>query len=204
MIARISGKLLETELTEIVVDVNGVGYALSIPMSTFEKLPKLGESVSLYTVLQVREDNMQLFGFATRDERTLFNLLTATVSGIGPKLALNVLSCISIDSFLAAVEQADIKALSRINGIGKRTAERMVLELKDKLGGLKGVSTANGTAASAARPMSSQAALDAVAALGTLGFKQDAADKAVQALVAQEPDSTAEQLIRKALAVLNS
>ena len=127
MISRLTGKLVESDLTEAVIDVNGIGFSVSIPMSTFEKLPTVGGAVSLYTVLQVREDNMQLFGFATKEERTLFNLLTATVSGIGPKLALNVLSCISIDGFIRAVSESDVKALSKINGIGKRTAERMVV-----------------------------------------------------------------------------
>lgn len=203
MIARLSGKLIESDLTEIVVDVHGVGFAVSIPMSTFEKLPKVGGDVTLYTVMQVREDNMQLFGFATKEERTLFSMLSASVSGIGPKLALNVLSCISIDGFLKAVADADVKALSKINGIGKRTAERIVLELKDKLGVFSGVGLSEGKAASVMNA-TSQAALDAVAALETLGFKHDAADKAVQAIAEQEKTATAEQLIRKALAMLNS
>lgn len=202
MIARLTGKLLESDLTEVVIDVNGIGFSVSIPVSTFEKLPKVGGDVSLFTVMQVREDSMQLFGFATREERTLFNLLTATVSGIGAKLALNVLSCISIDGFIRAIGESDIKALSKINGIGKRTAERMVLELKDKMN-VFGTAVMPATATSGAVPKS-QAALDATAALETLGFKRDAAEKAVQSIAAQQPDFTAEQLIRKALAMLNS
>ena len=201
MIARLTGKLLESDLTEAVIDVNGIGFSVSIPVSTFEKLPKVGGNVSLHTVMLVREDSMQLFGFATKEERTLFNLLTATVSGIGAKLALNVLSCISIDAFIRAISESDIKTLSKINGIGKRTAERMVLELKDKLNVFG--STAMPTATSGAAPKS-QAALDATAALETLGFKRDAAEKAVQTIAAEQPDFTAEQLIRKAFAMLNS
>lgn len=202
MIARLTGKLLESELTEAVIDVNGIGFSVSIPVSTSEKLPKVGGEVSLFTVMQVREDSMQLFGFATRDERTLFNLLTATVSGIGAKLALNVLSCISIDGFVRAISESDIKALSKINGIGKRTAERMVLELKDKMN-VFGTAVIP-AAATSGTPAKSQAALDAAAALETLGFKRDAAEKAVQTIAAEQPDFTAEQLIRKALAMLNS
>jgi Holliday junction DNA helicase RuvA len=201
MIARLTGKLVESDLTEAVIDVNGIGFSVSIPMSTFEKLPTVGGAVSLYTVLQVREDNMQLFGFATKEERTLFNLLTATVSGIGPKLALNVLSCISIDGFIRAVSESDVKALSKINGIGKRTAERMVLELKDKLNVFAGASMPAVAASTGAK---SQAALDAAAALETLGYKRDAAEKAVQAIAAENPSFTAEELIRRALAALNS
>lgn len=201
MIARLTGKLLESDLTEAVIDVNGIGFSVSIPVSTFEKLPKLGGDVSLHTVMQVREDSMQLFGFATREERTLFNLLTATVSGIGAKLALNVLSCISIDGFIRAISESDIKTLSKINGIGKRTAERMVLELKDKLNIFGDTAIPSATPGAAPK---SQAALDATAALETLGFKRDAAEKAVQTISAEQPDYTAEQLIRKALAMLNS
>lgn len=201
MIARLTGKLLESDLTEVVIDVNGIGFSVSTPLSTFEKLPKVGGEVSLYTVMQVREDSMQLFGFATKEERTLFNLLTATVSGIGAKLALNVLSCISIDGFINAISGSDIKALSKINGIGKRTAERMVLELKDKINVLGSTATA---ATKGLQGVVSQAALDATAALETLGLKRADAEKAVHAIAAEHPDFTAEQLIKRALAALNS
>ena len=201
MIARLTGKLLESHLTEVVIDVNGIGFSVSTPLSTFEKLPKVGGEVSLYTVMQVREDSMQLFGFATKEERTLFNLLTATVSGIGAKLALNVLSCISIDGFINAISGSDIKALSKINGIGKRTAERMVLELKDKINVLGSTATA---AAKGLQGVVSQAALDATAALETLGLKRADAEKAVHAIAAEHQDFTAEQLIKRALAALNS
>ena len=203
MISRLHGTLIERDFTEVVIDVNGVGYSVSIPLSTYDKLPPLNAEVTLFTVLAVREDNMQLFGFATKEERTLFNLLTATVSGIGPKLALNVLSCISIDGFIRAVSESDVKALSKINGIGKRTAERMVLELKDKLGSLSALSAASSGGA-ATTVHETQAIADAKAALESLGYKRDVAEKAVKELVAKEPNASAEQLIRKALALLNS
>lgn len=206
MISRLKGILLEADFTEVVIDVQGVGYALTVPLSTFDKLPLSGNEVTLFTYLQVREDALQLYGFASNEERALFKLLTAAVSGIGPKLALNVLSCVSIDAFTAAVADGDIKALSRINGIGKRTAERIVLELKDKLPAIK---SPGNTDAKAARilPRESQEAADAVSALETLGFKHDAANNAIcKVLDESGPGAapTAEQLIRKALALLNS
>ena len=203
MIARLHGKLIERDFTEVVIDVNGVGYSVSIPLSTYDKLPPLNAEVTLFTVLAVREDNMQLFGFCTREERTLYNLLVDAVSGIGPKLALSVLSGISIDSFLRAVSDGDVKSLSKINGIGKRTAERIVLELKDKLGSLSALAAeTSGSAATVIHE--TQAIADAKAALESLGYKRDVAEKAVKELVAKEPNASAEQLIRKALALLNS
>ena len=203
MISRLHGTLIERDFTEVVVDVNGVGYSVSIPLSTYDKLPPLNAEVTLFTVLAVREDNMQLFGFFTREERTLYSLLVDAVSGIGPKLALSVLSGISIDSFLRAVSDGDVKSLSKINGIGKRTAERIVLELKDKLGSLSALSA--GTSGGAATTVhETQAIADAKAALESPGYKRDVAEKAVKELVAKEPNASAEQLIRKALALLNS
>ena len=192
---------MEGGLTEIVVDVQGVGYALSVPLSTSSQLPAVGDKVTLYTHLSVREDALQLFGFLTKQERMLFQTLINAVSGVGAKLALNVLSELEVDSFLAAVAAGDVKLLSKINGIGKRTAERMVLELKDKLNIFGDTAIPSATPGAAPK---SQAALDATAALETLGFKRDAAEKAVQTIAAEQPDYTAEQLIRKALAMLNS
>lgn len=200
MISRLHGILIERDFTEVVVDVNGVGYSVSIPLSTFDKLPPLNAEVTLFTVLAVREDNMQLFGFCTQDERKLFSLLVNAVSGIGPKLALNVLSGISIDGFLQAVSESDVKSLSKINGIGKRTAERIVLELKDKLVAFATLATETGSGT----PQETQAISDAKAALESLGYKREIAEKTVQDLVAKEPNASAEQLIRKALALLNS
>lgn len=202
MISRLAGILQEADLTDVVVDVNGVGYALSVPMSTFDKLPALGQPVVLHTHLNVREDAMQLFGFATVPERRLFRLLI-TISGIGPRLALNVLSCMPIASFCSTVASGDVKALSRINGVGKRTAERLIVELREKVVDLDPTAGLNAAAGPGA---ASQEASDAVAALETLGFKADLARKAVDAVLAEQPGSpgTAENLIRKALQRLNS
>ena len=132
MIARLRGILLESSYTACVIEAGGVGYEAAIPLSTFEKLPRTGEEASLFIHTQVREDAISLFGFATAEERALFRLLIG-VSGIGGKLALNVLSAMPTAAFCQAVTSGDIKMLSRINGIGKRTAERLVVELKEKL-----------------------------------------------------------------------
>ncbi len=200
MIAHLHGILAECELTEVVVDVHGVGYHVSVPLSTFDRLPRQGETVHLLTHLQVREDLMQLFGFATREERQLF-LLLLDVTGIGPRLALNILSCMSVERFAQALMAEDLKALAKINGIGKRSAERLVVELREKI---KRVAPAAGLAAPATTL--SVDAQDAVSALETLGFKADAARKVVQAICAEAGNKppTAENLIRKALAKLNS
>ena len=207
MIARLTGILVEAEPTEIIVDVQGVGYSVSVPLSTFDKLPSVGQQVTIHTHFHLREDCMQLFGFATKEERALFRMLMDNVQGVGPKVALNVLSCVSLDSFVTSVANGDVKALSRINGVGKRTAERMVVELKDKIDAIgKGVIgsavAASGNAAS--KPGIAQEALDAIAALESLGYKRDAAEKAVRSAAEKEEGASTEQLLRKALAILNS
>ena len=203
MIAKLTGILSEADFTQAVVDVNGVGYLVFIPLSTFDKLPRVGEKVTLFTQMTVKEDAITLYGFATREERELFVLLTGTVSGIGPKLALNVLSCMTIQTFAEAIASQDIKALGKINGIGKKTAERMVLELRDKVASL---GVAAGTNGLPGKPTVSPEAEDALAALETLGFKHDAAEKTIHVLCGELADQkpSAEQLIRLALARLNS
>ncbi len=132
MIDRISGILAACDLTEIVVDVGGIGFALTVPLSTYDRLPAVGSSVQLFGHLHVREDQFVLYGFADPQERRLFRLLI-TVSGIGPRMALNVLSCMPITTFCQAVAEGDIKALTRISGFGKRSAERLVVELREKV-----------------------------------------------------------------------
>ncbi len=201
MIARITGVLLESSLTEVLIDVHGIAYALTVPLSTVDKLPAPQQQVSLHTHLHVREDALQLFGFFSREELNLFRILLNAVPGIGPKLALNVLSSLSIRAFCAAVASNDLKTLGKINGVGKKTAERMVVELRDKVGRL---SSAEG-AIPADNSLSKEGA-DAVAALETLGYKRDAAIKAVQKLRSDAPGGSpsASELIRKALSLLNS
>ncbi|MCK5804140.1 MAG: Holliday junction branch migration protein RuvA [Lentisphaeria bacterium] len=202
MIAKLTGVLDECELTSVLVDVNGVGYELAVPISTYDMLPRPGGSVSLFTHLHVREDALQLYGFATKKERGLFVLLM-TVSGIGTRIALNILSCMSVDRFCQNILESDLKALSKVNGIGKRSAERLILELKGKVGELSPAAAFGGETSSGDL---SQAAQDAVTALETLGFKTESARKAVRACLENGDASaeTAEGLIRKALGLLNS
>jgi Holliday junction DNA helicase RuvA len=203
MIEYLRGTLASKEPTFAVVEVNGIGYGVLIPMSTFDKLPAAGQDVELHTHLHVREDAMQLIGFKSIDERKLF-LLVQSVSGVGVKLALNVLSGMSVASFCEAVVNADIRALSRINGIGKRSAERLVVELREKaieLAPAVGV----GAGAEDSPQASSREAEDAVATLAALGYKQEAARKIISKLLQDNPDTSlsTQELVRKSLLLLN-
>jgi Holliday junction DNA helicase RuvA len=197
MITFLHGKLIEALPTQAIVDVNGVGYEALIPLSSYDKLPQPGHSVKLLTQLVVREDAHTLYGFMTGDERDLFRLLINTVSGIGPKIALNVLSGMNPVAFRGAVANADVKALSQISGVGKKTAERIVVELRDKIG-----AAGAWEAASAQRTLSpaDQKVNDAVLALMALGFKQvEAHDTVRQAQSALGSQATVEELVRACL-----
>lgn len=197
MITFLHGKVVEALPTQVTVDVNGVGYEALIPLSSFDKLPQPGQPVKLLTQLVVREDAHTLYGFMTPDERDLFRLLVHTVSGIGPKTALNVLSGISVTAFRGAVANGDLKALSQISGVGKKTAERIVVELKDKIG-IAGA----WEAASAKHGLSAdeQRINDAVLALVALGFKQIEAHDSVRAAQAVlGTQATVEELVRACL-----
>src|ERR1019366_9564077 len=134
MITFLQGKLVEALPTQVVVEVNGVGYEVLIPLSSFDKLPVPGQPVKLLTQLIVREDAHTLYGFMSAAERDLFRLLINSVSGIGPKTALNILSGMNVVTFRGAVANGDVKSLSQISGVGKKTAERIVVELRDKIG----------------------------------------------------------------------
>jgi Holliday junction DNA helicase RuvA len=197
MITCLHGKLTEALPTQITVDVNGVGYELLIPLSSYDKLPQPGQEIRILTHLVVREDAHTLYGFMTGPERDLFRLLINTVSGIGPKIALNVLSGISVTAFRGAVASSDIKSLSQISGVGKKTAERIVVELRDKIGAAAAWEAAS---AQRARSPEGQRVNDAVLALMALGFKQIEAHDAVRA--AQNslgPAATLEDLVRACL-----
>lgn len=199
MIAFVQGKLVEALPTMVVVDVHGVGYELLIPLSSFDRLPAAGGDVKLLTHLAIREDAHTLYGFVTTQERDLFRLLINTVSGIGPKIALNVLSGITVNAFRAAVAAGDIKALSQVSGVGKKTAERIVVELKDKLGSFGTGPIPTGVTAT---PISDddKRQTDAIAALTALGFKQNEAFDSVRASIAVlGPQATVEALVRAAL-----
>jgi Holliday junction DNA helicase RuvA len=197
MISFLHGQLIEALPTQVTVDVHGVGYEVLIPLSSFDKLPAAGGEVRLLTQLVVREDAHTLYGFATAAERDLFRLLINSVSGIGPKTALNILSGMNPVAFRGAVANGDVKSLSQISGVGKKTAERIVVELRDKIG-----AAGAWEASSAARSFSTadQKINDAVLALMALGFKQvDAHDtvRAAQAVLGAE--ASTEELVRAAL-----
>jgi len=197
MITFLRGKLIEALPTQVTVEVNGIGYEALIPLSSYDKLPSPGNEVTLLTHLVVREDAHVLYGFMNPTERELFRLLINTVSGIGPKLALNILSGMNATVFRGAVAGGDVKALSQISGVGKKTAERIVVELKDKIG-------ASGVweASSARRALSpeEQKVNDAVMALMALGFKQiEAHDTVRAALGTLGQEATVEKLVRFSL-----
>src|SRR5712691_11141069 len=134
MITFLHGKLMEALPTQVVVDVQGIGYEVLIPLTSYDRLPPPGHDVKLLTHLVVREDAHILYGFMSLSERELFRMLINTVSGVGPKIALNILSGISVVAFRGAVADGDIKLLSQISGVGKKMAERIIVELKDKIG----------------------------------------------------------------------
>jgi Holliday junction DNA helicase RuvA len=197
MITFLHGKLVEALPTQVTVDINGVGYEVLIPLSSFDKLPSPGHEVKLLTHLAVREDAHTLYGFMTVAERELFRMLINTVSGIGPKIALNILSGMNATAFRGAVANGDVKALSQISGVGKKTAERIVVELKDKIG-----AAGAWEASSAQRALSpeDQKINDAVLALMALGFKQiEAHDSVRAALNRLGPKATVEDLVRASL-----
>lgn len=197
MITFLHGKLVEALPTQAIVEVNGVGYEILIPLSSFNKLPQPGQEVRLLTHLAVREDAHVLYGFNSAAERDLFRLLVNTVSGIGPKIALNVLSGMSVTAFRGAVASADVKALSQISGLGRKTAERIVVELRDKVG-----AAGAWEASSERRAMSSedQKVNDAVLALIALGFKQADAHESVRKALAMLGDEAAlEEVVRACL-----
>jgi len=197
MITFLHGKLVEMLPTQVTVDVHGVGYEVLIPLSSFDKLPQAGQEIRLLTHLAVREDAHTLYGFMSAAEREMFRLLINTVSGIGPKIALNILSGISVTAFRGAVANGDVKALSQISGVGKKTAERIVVELKDKVG-----AAGAWEASSAQRTLSpeDQRVNDAVLALLALGFKQiEAHDTVRKAQASLGAQATVEELVRACL-----
>ena len=197
MIAFLDGELVEALPTQVVVAVQGVGYLIQIPLSSFDQLPRPGNRVRLLTHLVVREDAHLLYGFMTAAERDLFRLLLQHVSGVGPKLALAVLSGMSVMHFKAAVVNADVTALAKVSGVGRKTAERIILELKDKVG-----VAAAWEAAAAGRTDQQGRLNDALLALISLGFKQVEAHKALREAQSASANADTEELIRLALKVL--
>jgi Holliday junction DNA helicase RuvA len=200
MITFLHGKLVEALPTQVIIDVNGVGYEALIPLSSFDQLPPPGGDVKLLTQLVIREDAHTLYGFMTVAERDLFRLLVNSVSGIGPKTALNILSGMNPVTFRGAVANSDVKSLSQISGVGRKTAERIVVELRDKIG-----AAGAWEAASARHALSpdDQKINDAALALMALGFKQVEAHDAVRAaqsrIAGLGAKATVEELVRACL-----
>lgn len=198
MIAYLRGQLVDALPGQLTVDVHGVGYKCLVPLSTYDKLAGSTGEVRLLTHLHITDHDHTLFGFATTDERDLFKLLMDRVSGVGPKLSLAVLSGMAVTDFKDNVIRGDVAALSRISGVGKKTAERIVLELKDKVGIVDTWQAAKGGAN--ANDPSAAAQTDAVLALIALGFKQGDAHKAVQDAAKRSTDGiSTDKLIREAL-----
>ncbi|SVB81753.1 uncharacterized protein METZ01_LOCUS234607 [marine metagenome] len=196
MISFLKGTLSEALPTQVVIDVNGVGYEVLIPLSSFDKLPSLGGEVKLLTHLAIRDDAHVLYGFSSETERDLFRQLIRHVTGIGPKIALNVLSGTTPTSFQAAVANGDVKALSGISGVGKKTAERIVVELRDKLGDGMVIDSGSGAPIS----VEDQKMADAIAALEALGSKPKDAQEAIRvAITMLGPDKPVDELVRAAL-----
>lgn len=203
MIARLKGVLVDSSFNEVILDVNGVGYLVFIPVSTFDALPPVGSEMTLLIETLVREDAICLYGFATAAEKNLFEQLM-TVNGVGAKLALAILSSMPTASFCAAIMSNDINSIKMIPGVGKKTAERLILEMRDKINKLE---VAAGPVATPDVPASMQETVaDTIRALEGLGFKRDRITKAINELTAEmtEADCTLENLIRNALRLLNS
>jgi Holliday junction DNA helicase RuvA len=198
MIVSLRGKLIEAGVLRVVIESAGVGYEVNVPVTTAERLPKLGAEVFLLIHHVFREDGQALYGFAVAEEREFFKLLVEKVSGVGPKMALNILSRLSLPILRDAILRGDVALLSQCPGVGKKTAERLVMELKDKVG-LEGSVPSVATLAPAAA-LAPTPATDALAALVALGFKPADADKGVRAAVAKlGPGATADQLVKAAL-----
>ncbi|MBA1229229.1 Holliday junction branch migration protein RuvA [Pseudomonas viridiflava] len=198
MIGRLRGFLAEKQPPHLVLDVNGVGYELEVPMTTLYRLPHVGEPVTLHTHLVVREDAHLLYGFYEKRERELFRELIR-LNGVGPKLALALMSGLEVDELVRCVQAQDTSALTRIPGVGKKTAERLLVELKDRFKAwesLPGTFTLVSNGPNQAEPVAS-AESDAVSALISLGYKPQEASKAVSAI--KEKDLSSADLIRRAL-----
>ena len=200
MIGFISGVLVEKDPPQLIVDVNGIGYEVDAPMSTFQQLCALGETIRLFTHFVVREDAQQLYGFYSKDERLLFRTLLK-VNGVGPRLALTILSSVDPGDFVRAVLNNDTQSLIRMPGVGKKTAERLVIEMRDKLGdwqqALPQFATHSSATAVGGHASTPQRLQDAIAALVALGYKPQEANRLINKV--DDGNLTSELLIRQAL-----
>ncbi len=203
MIAYLSGKLLEKQATAVIVDVGGVGYEVTIPLSTFYELGEVGADVELRIFTLVREDALQLFGFRTLRERELY-LKLISVQGIGAKSGISMLSGMSADEIVTAIRTDNLARLTSIPGVGKKTAERMVIELRDKLGEFTAQSTEERIAAGGkAVELPADAVFDdALSALINLGYQRNAAEKALNQAIKDGTEVSVQKLLRKSLQLL--
>ncbi len=194
MIGQLTGKILHKSPTETIIDIGGTGYQVNIPVTTFDRLPAVGETVTVFTYLHVREDALQLYGFSTKQDKELFRKLI-TISGVGPKLAQTVMSGLSYDELIRAIQQGNIAQLNKIAGVGRKTAERLVVELRDKLAEVQ-----------LAEESTDVKTLDniqteALLALTTLGYSRNASENALRSVLTERngEDVSIEELIKAAL-----
>jgi len=206
MIAFIKGQLIECQLTLAILEVNGIGYEVHVPLTTVERLPSLGDAVKLFTHATYREDSQTLYGFIDRESRDFFRMIVDKVSGIGPKIALNLLGSLSLQTLKVSIASGDVAMLSKAQGLGKKTAERIVVELKDKV--LPKELSQPPKLSPSSLDTSQQADIsqnltnfqDAVSALLTLGYKATDADLAIRrASESMDENASTEELIRLAL-----
>ncbi|OLE74110.1 MAG: Holliday junction DNA helicase RuvA [Acidobacteria bacterium 13_1_20CM_2_57_8] len=189
MIAHLRGKLMQKDPARVIVDVNGIGYEVYVPLTTFTALPETGSDVSIDIHTHVREDVIALYGFSTRRERMIFEKLM-TISGIGPKLAVTILSGGSVEELVGAIKRSDLPRLTAIPGVGKKTAERIILELKDKFQDFTDAAVKSGVEA------------DVMSALENLGFSRGVADAALKRAIDGDRDPAFDLLFKRALQIL--
>ena len=201
MIAHLSGTLLSKQATSVIVDVSGVGYEVTIPLSTFYDLEDAGSNVQLRIYTHVREDTLQLYGFKTARERELF-LKIISVSGIGPKLGITLLSGMSADEMIASIRTNNLARLTLIPGVGRKTAERLIVELREKVAELSSAQLEEELGAKpevSAEPNEDTVRADALSALINLGYQRSSAEKAIDAALSEGGDITVESVLRRGL-----
>jgi Holliday junction DNA helicase RuvA len=202
MIGYLSGKLFDKQATSVIIDVNGVGYEVTIPLSTFYELGEVGADVALRIYTHVREDAIQLFGFRTLRERELY-LKLISVQGIGAKSGISMLSGMSADEIVTAIRTDNLARLTSIPGVGKKTAERLVIELRDKLNEFTAQSSAERVASGSTTEAPADAVFDdALSALVNLGYQRNAAEKALNQAVKDGTEMSVQKLLRKSLQLL--
>ena len=201
MIAFLSGKLLEKQANTVIVDVGGVGYEVTIPLSTFYELGEIGADVQLRIFTHVREDALQLFGFKTEREKQLY-LKLISVQGIGAKSGITMLSGMSADEIIVAIRTDNLARLTAIPGVGKKTAERLVIELRDKLNDISSASVQESVSTERTNLPVDEVYDDAISALTNLGYQRNAAEKALKQAVQEGTEMSVQKLLRRSLQLL--